>query len=316
LGMQMVFEHLLPHTVGYIGLAERCLRYFKPWAVIIARQRRAFENAFVSVARREEVPTAMLIHGHVSSQPVYHFIDGRFDQMESIFAWGAAQKTTLVAKGASPEQVVVTGNPQWDRMANGLDRLPGRDACRAEMAAALDLPSDKFWVTFTSQTNSRPFLSYILAAVRALPGTVLIVKVHPVEGVQDYPIPAADQMRCRVVKTVDLHILLRASDVVLTYTSTTNLEALAVGTPLCVVDFVPNPDIPHRIDLTAYGIPKAQNSEQLQKLLSRLKKDSDWRSDLLDGGRRALEDYAYSLDGKATQRVMRALLMLAREAVH
>lgn len=317
LGMRVVFEHLLPHTVGYIGLAERCLRYFNPWTVIIARQRRAFENAFVSVARREGVPTAMLIHGHVSAQPVYHFIDGRFDQMERIFAWGAEQKTTLVAKGASPERVAVTGNPQWDRMATGLDMLPGRDACRAEMAAALDLPSDEFWVTFTSQTNSRPFFPDILAAVRALPGAVLIVKVHPAEGIQDYPIPAADQMRCRIVKAVDLHTLLRASDVVLTYTSTTNLEALAVGTPLCVVDFVPNPEMPHRIELTAYGIPKAQNSEQLQELLSRLQEeDSDWRSELLKGGRRALEDYAHSLDGQATQRVMRALLALAGEAMH
>jgi len=41
-GMRVVFEHLLPHTVGYVGLAERALRRFHPQAIVIARQRRAF----------------------------------------------------------------------------------------------------------------------------------------------------------------------------------------------------------------------------------------------------------------------------------
>ncbi len=314
-GMQIVFERLLPHTVGYIGIAERALRLFRPRAIVIARQRRAFENAFVAVARRDGIPVVMLIHGHVSSQPIYHFIDGRFDQSDLICSWGEAQKQALIEKGAPAERVLVTGNPQWDRLAPALGALPPLEVCREEIAGQLRIPTGVFWVTFTSQAASRSFFPAILDAVRRLPESVLIVKVHPGEQVDDYRtmIPTADRARCRVVKRIDLHTLLRASDVVLTYTSTTNLEALAVGTPLCIVDFAHNPDKPNRIDLSIYGIPKARDGESLHQVLVRLREDPAWEKEILTGGRRALEDYACGLDGKATGRVTEALLKLMSE---
>jgi len=311
-GMRVVFEHLLPHAVGYIGLAERAFRRFHPRVIVIARQRRTFENAFVAVARRDNIPVAMLIHGHVSSQPIYHFIDGRFDQSDLICSWGEAQKRALVEKGAPPERVLVTGNPQWDRLAPALGDLPPAKVCRKEIAERLRIPTKAFWVTFTSQAASRSFFPAILDAVCRQPEAVLIVKVHPGERVDDYRtmIPAADRERCRVVKRIDLHTLLRASDVVLTYTSTTNLEALAVGTPLCIVDFAHNPDKPNRIDLSTYGIPEARDGESLHQVLTRLREDPAWKEEILAGGRRALEDYAHGLDGRATERVVGALLEL------
>lgn len=312
-GMRVVFEHLLPDAVGYVGLAERAYRQFDPRALVIARQRRAFENAFVAVARRDNIPSAMILHGHISDHPIYHFVDGRFDQMDRIFAWGEAQKASLVAKGAPAERVLVTGNPQWDRLAAGLGRLPTPDACRAAMAAALGLPRNAFWATFTSQPVSRAFLGDIREALRAIPNSVLIVKIHPGERTTEYRIPAADQQRCRVVQDVDLHTLLRASDVVLTYTSTTNLEALAVGTPLIVVDFAGNLDTPHQVDLAAYGVPEVHHPSELAQALARLQQEPSWGEEILRGGRQALEDYAHSLDGRATERVVDALLQLARK---
>lgn len=312
-GMRVVFEHLLPDTVGYVGLAERAYQQLRPRALVIARQRRAFENAFVAVARRDGIPSAMILHGHISDHPIYHFVDGRFDQVDCIFAWGEAQKTSLVAKGAPAERILVTGNPQWDHLATGLGSLPPPETCRAAMATALDLPSNAFWVTFTSQPVSRAFLGDILRALRVISNSVLIVKVHPGERITEYRIQAADQQRCRVVQDIDLHVLLRASDVVLTYTSTTNLEALAVGTPLIVVDFASNPDTPNRVDLTAYGVPEVHHPSELVQALTRLQHNPSWGEEILRGGRQALEDYAHGLDGRATERVVDALRQLARK---
>jgi hypothetical protein len=318
LGMQVVFDQLLPHAVGYIGLAERAIRHFRPRAVVIARQRRIFENAFVAVARRHGIPTGMLIHGHVSSQPVYHFVDGRFDQVDLICSWGEAQKQALLEKGAPGDGVLVTGNPQWDRLSTSLGNLAPRDVCRSTIVDQVHVPEETFWVTFTSQAVSRSFFPTILDVIRRLPGTVLIVKVHPGERVKDYQamVPPSDRRRCWVVKAVDLHTLLQASDVVLTFTSTTNLEALAVGTPLCIVDFSGEPDMPQRIDLSVYGIPEARDDEQLCKVLTDMRQDPAWCENILAGGRRALEDYAHGLDGRATERVVRALLELAQEDLH
>jgi len=310
-GMRVVFEHLLPHLVGYIGLAERAIRLLKPRVVVIARQRRAFENAFIAVARRDGLPSALIPHGHVSAQPVYHFTDGRFDQVDRIFAWGEAQKAALIEKGAPPERILVTGNPQWDRLATGLGNLPPSDVCRAEISATLGLPPDAFWVTFTSQPVSRTFFGDIMKTLHALPNSVLIVKTHPGEQPAAYSIPPTDQPRCRVVRDIDLHTLLRASDVVLTYTSTTNLEALAVGTPLIVVDFASSPDTPLRVDLAAYGIPHVHQPSELEEVLVRLQCEPTWREEILRGGRRALDDFAHGLDGRATGRVLDALLELA-----
>jgi hypothetical protein len=314
LGMQVVFDQLLPHAVGYVGLADRAIRHFRPGVVLIARQRRAFENAFVAVARRHGIPTGMLIHGHVSSQPVYHFVDGRFDQVDLICSWGEAQKQTLLEKGAGERQVVVTGNPQWDDLSVSLGGLAPRDVCRRRVGRQIRVPQDAFWVTFTSQAVSRSFFPTILDACRRLPGMVLIVKVHPGEKESDYRtmVPMADRKRCWIANKIDLHELLRASDVVLTYTSTTNLEALAVGTPLCIID-LSEPDMPQRINLRTYGIPEARDGEQLCSVLSRMRRDSTWRRDLLEGGRRALADYAHGLDGGATERVVRALSELAQQ---
>jgi glycosyltransferase involved in cell wall biosynthesis len=310
-GMRVVFSHLLPHLVGYIGLAERLCRSFRPRVLVIARQRRAFENACVAVASRDGIPSAMLIHGHISSHPEYQFVDGRFDQVDLICSWGEAQKTALIEKQASPDRVVVTGNPQWDRLSTSLGDLGPRAACRRQLAGQIGASEEAFWVTFTSQAVSRAFLPAILATVRALPGVALIIKVHPAEQARDYQtvVSASDREWCRVVKDVDLHTLLRASDVVLTFTSTTNLEALAVGTPLCVLDWG-DPDMPQRVNLGAYGIPSVQNGQELSEALSRMQQDRAWQDEILSGGSRALADYARGLDGHATDRVVEALLAL------
>jgi len=312
-GMRVVFERLLPHAVGYVSLAERAYCRFEPRVVVLARQRRAFENAFAAVARRDGIPTALVIHGHVSSQPIYHFIDGYLDQADLVCAWGAAQHQALVEKGADPARVVVTGNPAWDRLAGGLDALPDRAVCRTAVAEQLGLDPARFWVTFTSQADSRAFFPAILGAVRALPDANLVVKVHPGEQVADYPVPAEARAGCRVVKRTDLHTLLRASDVVLTYTSTTNLEALMAGAPLVVVDLASNPDMPNRIDLAAYGVPEVRDEATLRETLTRLRADEGRRQRIVAAGARAVADYAYRMDGQSAARVADALEQMMKE---
>lgn len=253
------------------SIANRALQQSGAKVLAVARLRRMTELAFADAAKGANARIAMILHGHISDSPRLKFDAGSFKACDVICAWGDSQATTVRALAGPRVRVAVTGNPQWDAVASrGLAPDSDRQQVRRSCAIQLNLVEDDLWFVWLSQDLSRGVFPLVQQTVLGVPGTCLIVKVHPSENPETYAalVDPANEARVRVTRAVpELHDLLHAADVALTFHSTTNIEALLLGTP--VVTVVPKDleSLDRVIYLEKFGQPVATDEASLVRAL-------------------------------------------------
>ena len=145
----------------------------------------------------------------------------------------AVVRDRLVGLGRRPDEVVVTGNPVFDRL--------GEPTLRAKAAT---LRSAKGWdgrqvVLWASQPETedpalpRRVEAALQAAVARDPRRLLLIRPHPND---QYALPPEGPQVAHSTRADDLATTLAAADVVATMTSTVGLEAALLGRPVLTFD--------------------------------------------------------------------------------
>jgi hypothetical protein len=226
--------------------AEQIFHRLSPRAFVAADDTDPIERVYFAQARRSGVPSLVVQYGSAGENGVnWSFL---LAQRAAVF--GQASRRLLLEQGVSPERIAITGNPRFDNLCRD---LPGS---RLRVRSQLGLPTLRRVVLFTSQVNLASLLDgasgtlsevqyhWLLDTVYELAGlipeTVLIVKLHPDEDdaphrrrIKALGPRAQGVILCR--RGVEVSELIKASDVVITYNSTTGLEALIAGVPLVSV---------------------------------------------------------------------------------
>jgi hypothetical protein len=193
---------------------------------------------------------------------------------------------------------------------------------REQAARALGAPADRLWVTYLSESISTRQYPVVQAVIADLPNAFLIVKVHPAEAIDWYRQHVIPPMagRVAVVQThpeLDLHGLLRASDLAVTYYSTTALESILCGTP--VISVALDPEMCRRypnIDWTEFGIPVSKTPVELAQAFSSLL-DAEARARTLAEQRAGLRPLVKNCDGSsATEAVVNVVMECLEEFRH
>ena len=314
-GVRLIFERYLPQCVGYLEIARRALAGLQPRAVLGVHTKRAADQCFFRMARRQGVPVALVSTAFKADMTRFARFDyGDLNLADLLCVTGEAERRAIGSHLRDPDKAVVVGNPALDHLVAKLDALPPTTACRAEVAQALGIPPARRWVVYTTGYINTFMFAGVLEALTGLPYTHLIVKVHPGESASFYAerIPPALRERVALTHTeLDLHRLLRAADAVVSYVSTTILEAMLLERPVVTVNFSPqeNP-----LPLADYGVPEGRTVEGLRAEVARALDDPAWRAELLRRQVRFVADYAYQNDGQAARRVADVIGSLLVEA--
>jgi len=307
-GMRLIFERYLPQCVGYLDVARAALTSLQPRVVLGVHTKRAADQCFFGMARRQGIPVALVSTAFKADMARFARFDyGDLNLADLLCVTGEAERQAIQSHLRDPDKAVVVGNPALDHLAAKLDALPPTAACRAEVAQALGIPPARRWVVYTTGYINTFMFAGVLEALTGLPDTHLIVKVHPGESAAFYAarVPAAWRDRVALTHTeLDLHRLLRASDAVVSYVSTTLLEAMLLERPVVVVNFSP---LENPLPIAVYGLPESHTVEALRANVGRALDDSAWRAELLARQQRFVADYAYRMDGQAAARVADAL---------
>lgn len=150
--------------------------------------------------------------------------------------------------GVELDQITISGYPESD----GYGDLE-KGGCRAELDRACPGAAGRPLVVFTSQYRTPMFpdaarlrqLDVLVECARRMPEAFFAVKLHPVRESWDIDGPP---MNLAILKEVDTAKLIKAADVLVTYWSTTALEAVLLGTPLIQLNATGLPDF---FDLSA-----------------------------------------------------------------
>lgn len=281
-----------PYAIAMIETGRALADRLGVRSAAVARLRRATELGIVAGLRSRAVPVTMLMHGHISNFPERRFDAGSFDGVDRVCVWGREQADQIEASQwpAPRSRIVPVGNPAWDSLISrpSLDR----EAIRREVAVLLDLDPRQFWCVLTTQSLTQRHFRAVVDAIASIPGAALITKVHPTEDPAWYRSRSAALPSARVIDhgSTDVLDLLRAGDCTLTFSSTTNLESLLVGTPVLSYTFGDLADQDRAVYLERFGLPVASTAGEMRGILAAAVKDpKGFRDRLAPASARAID---------------------------
>ena len=221
-----------------LSVLQKVFDRFSPDILISTNSPRAERAAFM-VARERKVPSVCIVD-LFAKYAVQWIGEPDFGSRVCVFAESVRQ--FILSAGRKEDEVLVTGNPAFDRL--------GRDGLVEE---AVELRKQRGWlnkqvILWASQPEPEKHPFTWEAANSALPREIdaellkvakkhedwqVVIRYHPGENMQPFDWPDG-----AYVSSVDedLAVLLAASDVVVTMTSTVGLEGLLVGKPLITIN--------------------------------------------------------------------------------
>lgn len=214
-----------------ISVMERAFERFRP-ALIVATNSPRAEQAALLLARERAIPSVCIVD----------LFDPRaFEDRLAHPGYGTricvyfdAVRRRLVTMGRPADEIVVTGNPDFDRLAD-----PGLVQAGAEYRARV-CGAHKHVILWARQADPKEGDLYdrvesaLLDAASTRSNWCLVVRPHPND-----PDPERRLSGSAVLSRPDepLGVVLHACDIVVTATSTVGLQGVALGKPMVTANW-------------------------------------------------------------------------------
>ncbi|MFC1577313.1 CDP-glycerol glycerophosphotransferase family protein, partial [Candidatus Omnitrophota bacterium] len=321
-----VLEYLLFNPVNpaswSVELAREAFDRERPGMVVYSDFIDIFSRYMILLARDNKILILMIQYGVTGPGGG----SWKFCLADKIAVSGEYFKNVFEKIGFLPEQSIITGQPRFDGLIKGKFSISG-------MRAGLGLPNGKRIILFTSTVYSKShpsenegmltkkeyqiWLREIYRACNGLEGAYIVVKPHhhprDPASMHDQIIRELDMSaKARVVSiyanTTDL---IKASTIMITWESTTALEAIALGKPVVIVNLTGRPDfVPYVQRGAAIG---AYKKEDILPALQRALDDKETQDRMMASQRQFSADWLYKVDGKASERIAELIMDLNKD---
>lgn len=290
----------IPSMMIQDGMVTLGLRFFFFYNLILRLKRIIFYPA-------------KLILGVEPTSYYVNYVGG--SKCSKIAVWGNFSREYFLKTGTSPEKIIVTGQPRFDKIL-----ITNWQKETSSFFKKYSLNEDYRYIIFLSQPIEEFGLSTIKQKEEAIVKTIhsiqsinrnynsnfhLIIKLHRGENllkIKNLVSKTDTNKECEVLQDVDLYPLLFKSELAITFLSTTGLEALLFDKPLITLNFTSYPEnFDYAKKGVAIGISNLQDlksaiveaifNNQTKKRLSKLRKEY-------------LLNHIHALDGKSTMRVV------------
>jgi glycosyltransferase involved in cell wall biosynthesis len=318
------------NQVAALEIFEAVIRQYDLRALVLGCDNNHVERVLVEQARRRGIPSLQLAHGIYA--PVRPRLAGEMSTVYAgrVAAFGARAKDVLVGLGNAPERIVLTGAPLWDELYGPGGRMP-RDEARHRLGLDPQRPTVLFCGTYADGSSAffpsvsrRVAVTYrTLAAAAARGAFQLIVRPHPQE-LDRVAMPPADRARlieghreALAAETgFDVCIVadrklesVCAADVVVTMGCSTMIpEAMILQRPVVTVPFIQQEPA---VYTAADGICVADEPAALPEIVQALLADAGRCAAMVAAQNLALPALNYGNDGRASERVVRAIVETA-----
>lgn len=278
----------------------RAIDKIKPDLFLAIEVNYILRNA-VRYCKQKGIPSMIVQHGTPNSHSLHAFAPFEGDVFA---AWGEFSKDFLVGNGVDGKKIVLTGGVPFDRT---ISLKPDK----YKIAKKLEISSDKKWVIFTTQgvgpggvptgEEIKIGISEIAKESLKYPDVQLIFQVHPSQDIENVRklmsgVKGSDAI---VVKYKDTEELMKVSYGVITFFSTTALDAVIMGKPLILINLEDDKDFLPFVKMdAAFG---AYSKEEIPVIFKEfLENGGKSKANL----KKAAEYVNFKNDGRALERVM------------
>lgn len=216
------------HAFLPLNPLRRWLHRLQP-DLVVATSSPKSERAAILTAQQQGIPTAILIDLFGLE---HEFLSDR-DYADRVCVLAPSVRDSFVSRGRRPEQLVVTGNPAFDRLDDArhashgaqLRKKHGWENCQVILWA--DTPG-------FSNANRERILRELVSFQQRDPSYRIVYRPHPNMGSALPQLPAGVFLSDG---SIDLPAQLHAAQVVLTTISTVGFEAALLDKPLVKLQF-------------------------------------------------------------------------------
>ena len=284
----------------------------QPGIVITTSDVGIWPKIWFLVAKNMNIPTLHVEWATVSS----HAPDWAFMSADKATVSGEYSKRTVIHKrGIDSNRLVVTGQPRYD----GLIR---KRESKEVICRRYSLDTGKRIILFTSipyyegvpseegglsKEEHHEWLHAIYQASKEIDNAQLVVKPHPhhrdpYENHSSVLREVGNESSIVIApKDSDVLDLISVCDVMITWLSTTALEAMILNKPVIIVNLTSR-----TISITSYNSEatlEVFKKEDIALAIKDALDNSEVRERLISAGRKCVQDRLYIMDGKASQRI-------------
>jgi UDP-N-acetylglucosamine 2-epimerase len=277
-----------------VNLWRWILRWWQPRLLYINASYSKYMMPVVIAAKSLDILTIEQQHGTISKVHMAYLIPKNLETKvqaplcDFMVVWGDYVKRVLMNTGVySSNQVVVCGFPRLDSWVKALPS-------RADITTLLNIPATASIVLYTSNAIVKDIYPEILDGFQEIFDSPMywIIKLHPGEKTRQLWEQAIQERNLQhiiiIEDEVDFYALLAVSDLHVSFSSTTIIEAAVLGTPNLGLDLPNTPDPvgyaeagaflpvpPRQLGQTAWTI--LQDKAQIENLLQQQKAFAkDW----------------------------------------
>ena len=304
-----------PWSARAMDEARAALRVVEPDVVVTYAEAGGWGRALMLEARRSSVPPVGLQHGfmyrhwlnyqHEPDELVARDEDAGFPHPTHTLVFDRYASESLEVSGHLPAASIrITGSTRLDELVERFTQARGEGpGIRRELGLAED---DRLIVLAAKGTEIAPHLPALFAALRELPGVLLVIKPHPSETPEAYLGHRLVTDRVEVAQPgSDLGRLLAAADALVTMNSTVAIDGLVLGVPAIVIG-LPNNLSPF-VDA---GVMVGANGDAIRLGMESVLYDRPARQALIERGTRFAAAYQMLSDGRSAARAADDILAL------
>lgn len=258
----------------------------------------------IHYCKQQGIRTLIVQHGTPNKYSLHAFAPFEADVFA---AWGDFTKDFLIKNGVNEKQIVVTGGPCFD-----VTRRLAPD--RKEICSTLGIDPGKKIIVFTTQAPGAggiPTQQEIDTGIRetaraaaAFSNVHLIFQVSPNQRVEEIErmLDNENNSHALAVRYPDTEALMAICDGVITFFSTTAIDALLLGKPLLLINLSDDRDFYPFVQMRAAF--SAYSDAEIQPGFRKLVENP---GELKAGREKAVPYMVYKNDGKSLERVMSLL---------
>lgn len=308
--LRFYFLVVFPRFVENINVAKQMVRREKPDLILIEEEYGEFERALAVAGKLENTRTLAIQHG-IFTLTDFSYIFEKEDRERMILpdltALYGQYYYDLLTKDSiyAPEQIVITGQPRYDILYH-VDRIYSKKKFLEEHKIN-PLYKILLWTTqshgLSNEENTENFET-VFETMQEIKNVTLIIKQHPGEGERHTEMIKKYLSNYTVdviltEKNSDTYEQIYICDLLMTKTSTTAMEAVALNKPVIILNLGEQADT---IDYVQQGVALGVYKEEDLKTAIRKLLASD--AELARNREQYVRKYLYKIDGKAAERVV------------
>lgn len=288
-----------------------------PKIIIIHNETGFYGRAIIAASKKMNIKTIGIQHGTLSSTNLEYIHKGVPGDLscpvpDVTAVWGRKAKEFLLKSPPYDEtNVVITGNPRYDSLVS-VSEIYDKDRFRERHGISHERIIAVTTQPFPIYSERVKWLDALVSQVRGIDAAV-IIKPHPGESEHMHKsiCEKYGSSNLKVIKDADTLELLYISDLAITSYSSTGHESLLLGTPLITFNLTGKKDTVGYADSGA-AININEKTRLAPAIMDIL--ENKIPPDLESNMKRYVEDYAFRIDGKASDRIARLAFRMLEDS--